>query len=118
MASPANRERLSQYEVVFFLLGKEYLASLDSPLELAPDQKFIYFGTGAERFRLPHGNNIIIPAAQKEASRYGGAGVTGIKGRMFELLAKGICANPKLWKSLVVDRTANTIMDVMSDARK
>jgi hypothetical protein len=112
-----TRELLSQYQVVFFLLGKQYLASLDCPLEPAPDQKFIYFGTGAERFCLPDGNNIIVPAAQKEASRYGGAGVTGIKGRMFDLLAKGISANPKLWRSLVVDRTANTIIDAISEAR-
>jgi hypothetical protein len=112
-----TRELISQYQVVFFLLGKEYLASLDCPLELARDQKFIYFGTGAERFRLPDGNNIIIPAAQKEASRYGGAGVTGIKGRMFDLLATGICADPKLWESLVADPTANTIMNIMSEAR-
>jgi hypothetical protein len=113
-----RRGLLCQYQIVFFLLGKEYLASLDCPLELAPDQKFIYFGSGPERFRLPDGNNIIIPAAHKEASRYGGAGVTAIKGRMFDLLAHGISANPKLWGSIVADRTANTIMDVMSEARK
>jgi hypothetical protein len=47
-----TRELLSQYQVVFFLLGKEYLASLDCPLEPTPDQKCIYFGTAAERFRL------------------------------------------------------------------
>src|ERR1700733_605151 len=48
---------------------------------------------------VPHGNNIIMPA-QKEASRYGGAGVTGIKGRMFDLLTKGISASPNLRRSL------------------
>ena len=36
---------------------------------------------------------------------------------MFELLATGICANPKLWGAFVVDPTANTIIDVMSEAR-
>lgn len=32
-------------------------------------------------------NVMVIPAAQPEARRYGGAGVTGIKGRLFSLLA-------------------------------
>ena len=35
-----TRKLLSEYQVVFFLLGKEYLTSVDLPLDPAPGQKF------------------------------------------------------------------------------
>jgi hypothetical protein len=113
-----TRELLPQYQVVLFLLGKEYLSSLESPPEPAPGQKFIYFGTAVERFRMSANSVVIIPAAQKEATRYGGAGVTGIKGRMFDLFAQGMTDHPNRWKSFIADRTADTLVDVMSEGKR
>jgi hypothetical protein len=112
-----TRELLSKYQVVFFLLGKEYLSSLGNPSIPEPGQKFIYFGTAIERFRLPRAGVVVLPAAQAEATRYGGAGVTGIKGRMFDLFAKGMADHPERWSTFIEDRTANTLLDVMSKAR-
>lgn len=108
---------LSKYQVVFFLLGKEYLSSLGIPSTPEPGQKFVYFGTAIERFRLPRTQVIVLPAAQEEATRYGGAGVTGIKGRMFDLFAKGMVDHPERWNIFIEDRTANTLLDVMSKAK-
>ena len=112
-----TRKLLSKYQVVFFLLGKEYLSSLGDPSTPEPGQKFIYFGTAIERFRLPRTGVIVLPAAQAEATRYGGAGVTGIKGRMFDLFAKGMADHPERWNTFLEDRTAKTLLDVMSKAR-
>jgi hypothetical protein len=112
-----TRELLSKYQVVFFLLGKEYLSSFGIPPTPEPGQKFIYFGTAIERFRLPRAGVVVLPAAQAEATRYGGAGVTGIKGRMFDLFAKGMADHPERWNAFIEDRTANTLLDVTSKAR-
>ena len=113
-----TRELVAKYEIVFFLLGKEYLASLGGPPEPARGQKFVYFGTAAERFRSPHSNMITLPAAQPEATRYKGAGVTGIKGQMFDLLSQGITTHPIRLKSLVSDRTSTTILGLINGASK
>jgi hypothetical protein len=111
-----TRKLLSQYQIIFFLLGKEYLASMDGPLEATVNQTFIYFGTGASNLYSSDSNAITLQATQKESTLYRGAGVTGIKGRMFELFAKGISSNPDRWKTFVEDRTSNTIMNVLEEA--
>ncbi len=111
------RELVSRYQVVFFLLGREYLNSLGIPPVPRVGQKFIYFGTAVERFHLPSAGVVMLPAAQTEARRYGGTGVTGIKGRMFDLFARGITAHPEHWDSFLEDRTAKTLLDVLNKAK-
>jgi hypothetical protein len=109
---------IPQYEVVFFLLGKEYLTSIGKPPVPARGQKYVYFGTGVERNSSESDRMMAIPAAQKEATHYKGAGVTAIKGRMFDLFAQGMTHNPDRWQSFLKDTTTRTIVDVMNEARE
>ena len=37
---------------------------------------------------------------------------------MFELMAKGICANPERWKSFLVDKTSGTMIKTLDEAKK
>ena len=113
-----SRKLLSDYQVVFFLLGKEYLISLGMPLDPALGQKFVYFGRADQRPPSPDRDILCIPAGPAEVERYGGAPIIGIKGAMFELMAKGICANPERWKSLLVDKTSGTIIQTLDQAKK
>jgi hypothetical protein len=116
---PENtRKLLSGYQVVFFLLGKEYLTSLDLPLDPGPGQKFAYFGKADMRRPSPERDVICIPAGPEEVERYGGAPIIGIKGAMFVLLAKGLCANPDRWKKLLLDKTSGTMIATLDAAKK
>jgi len=114
----AMRTLIPQYEVIFFLLGKEYLCSLGAPPSPLPGQKLVYFGAGVERFYPPTNKLLVVPAAQKEASQYGGAGVTGIKGRMFALFAQEIVDSPHRWKGFLEDPTSKTLVDIMNASKK
>jgi hypothetical protein len=109
-----TRDLVTRYQVVFFLLGRENLTSCGIPPLPEPGQRFVYFGKAIEDFHLPPAGVTVLPAAQKEARRYGGAGVTGIKGRMFELFAKGVTEHPDLWETFMTDHTANTLREIMS----
>lgn len=113
-----TRKLLSDYQIVFFLLGKEYLTSLDMPLDPTPGQKFIYFGRADSRPSSPDRDILCIPAGPAEVERYGGAPIIGIKGAMFELMARGICANPERWKTLLVDKTSGTMIKTLDEAKK
>jgi hypothetical protein len=116
---PANtRKLLSDYQVVFFLLGKEYLTSLNLPLDPSPGQKFIYFGRGDSRPLSPSRDILCIPAGPAEVERYGGAPIIGIKGAMFELMAKVFSSNPGRWKDFLVDRTSSTMIKTLDQAKK
>jgi len=112
-----TRALLSGYEVVFFLLGKEYLTSLDMPLDPAHGQKFIYFGRADERPSSSDRDIVCIPAGPEEVDRYGEAPITGIKGRIFELLAKGLTSHPKQWEDLLSDSTSTTVNKILSEAK-
>jgi hypothetical protein len=113
-----TRKLISRYQVIFFLLGQDYLASLDLPLDPAPAQKFIYFGRADTRPTSPARDVICIPAGPEEYKRYGGAWMTDMKGSMFDLLATELCAHPQQWKSLLADRTASTLIEILDDAKK
>jgi hypothetical protein len=111
-----TRKLLSKYQVIFLLLGENYLASLGDPLNTALQQKFIYFGN--QCCSSPEQNIVAISANLREVRRYGGAPVTGIKGSMFDLFATGICAHPQQWKSFLADRTTNTLIEILDHAKR
>jgi hypothetical protein len=94
------------FDVVLFLLGKEYLASIHPPLSPDINQRLIFFTSNAE---LPfHPDSTIVPAGRKE-TRFG-AGVMTLKGKMFERLASGLCNAPEMWGGLVSDNSPATVL--------
>jgi hypothetical protein len=93
-------------DVVLFLLGKEYLVSIQPPLFPYIDQRLIFFTSNAQ---LPfHPNSTIVPAGRK-GPRFG-AGVMTLKGKMFERLACGLCSASEMWDRLVSDDSGATAL--------
>jgi hypothetical protein len=102
----AVREAVIGFDVVLFLLGKEYLISIQPPLCPEINQRFVFFTSNVELPFCP--NSTIVPAGRKE-TRFG-AGVMTLKGKMFERLASGLCTAPEMWDKLVSDNSAATVL--------
>jgi hypothetical protein len=110
----AIRIALRDFPLVVFLLGKEYLCSLDLPLPLQERQRRVFFSPYAE---LPFGSGSTRVPAGKPETRFG-ASTLSLKGRMFHLLALGLASNPARWDSLLADATASTAMELIEEGAR
>jgi hypothetical protein len=105
----AVRNAVVGFDVVLFLLGKEYLVSIHPPLPPEIDQRLIFFTSNAD---LPfHPNSTIVPSGRKE-TRFG-AGTMTLKGKMFERLASGLCSAPDMWNKLASDNSSATVLSLI-----
>lgn len=105
----AIREVIQGFEAVLFLLGKEYLSSVDLPLESLQNQKLIYFTSNS---KLRFGARSIVVPAGKPETRFG-AGTVALKGKMFELFAYGLAKTPAAWRRVLLDPTPKTVLSLM-----
>ncbi len=107
------RQAIRDFEVVIFLLGREYLLSTHPPLAPNGTQRLIFLAPNA---KLPfHPDATIVPAGLKE-TRFG-AGLTALKGKMFELFAQGLCSRPEAWNTVLTDPTAQTFLRLVEAGR-
>jgi hypothetical protein len=103
----ALRQAIRDFEVVVFLLGKEYLIAVHPPsLVPARNQRVIFL---APRTSLPSCPDATIVPAGLEETRYG-AGLVALEGKMFELFAYGLCSRPDGWNEVVTDLTAEPFL--------
>lgn len=109
----AIREAVRGFEAVVFLLGKEYLLSTDPPLVPDRNQWFVFFTSN--RHLQFHPDSTVVPAGKNE-TRFG-AGIVALKGKMFELLAYGLCANPGMWTRLLSDKTSASVLTLIELGR-
>ncbi len=110
----AVRNAVVGFDVVLFLLGKEYLVSTHPPLAPGPSQRFVFFTSNVE---MPfHPNSTIVPAGRKE-TRFG-AGVMTLKGKMFERFASGLCGAPEMWDGLVSDDSSATVLALIEAGQR
>jgi hypothetical protein len=110
----ALRQAVRDYEVVIFLLGKEYLLSTRLPVESGDTQRLIFLTSNTN---LPfHPSSTIVPAGLQEM-RFG-AGLVALKGKMFELFAYGLCQRPEAWKGMLTDPTAGTFLCLVEAGRE
>lgn len=110
----AMRKAIVGYDVVVFLLGKEYLISTQPPLAPEPNQRLVFFTSD---LKLPFNpNSIRIPAGPME-TRFG-AGITALKGKMFELFALGLCGAPEMWDKLISGNAEHTVQALIENGRK
>src|ERR1035437_8863083 len=110
----AIREAVIGYDAVMFLLAKNYLISTHPPLTPGLKQRFIFLTS--EVGPSFHPNSVIVPAGLKE-TRFG-AGTMTLKGKMFELLAHGLCRAPEMWDKLLSDNTERTALALIADGHK
>jgi hypothetical protein len=108
------RKAVAGFDVVVFLLGKEYLWSINLPLPPNEGQRLIFL-TSEPKAKIDS-RATVVPAGRSE-TRFG-AGTVALKGRMFQLFAKGLCAFPKMWPKLVADKTPTTFLNLIEAGQK
>jgi hypothetical protein len=101
----AVRKLVSEFPLVFFLLGDDYLRSACPPIVPSDLQRFVFFGS--PKLRLPGRAATVIPSGKEEAAKFG-EGIVALKGRMFCLLAAGLTQEPTLIEGLYGDNTPET----------
>jgi hypothetical protein len=110
----AMRKAVIGYDAAIFLLGKNYLISTHPPLVPDLEQRFVFLTS--EAGPAFHSNSTIVPAGPKEV-RFG-AGIMALKGKMFELLALGLCSAPEMWAKLLSDSTACAALTLIEAGQK
>lgn len=107
------RRKIVEYELVCFLLGMEYLISVNLPLAPSGNQRLIFFTSKAQ---LPfHPDSVIVPAGRNE-TRFG-AGLVALKGKMFERFARGLCSAPEMWAKVHADQTPSTVLALIGNGQ-
>lgn len=110
----AVRQAIRDFEAVIFLLGREYLLSTHPPVAPTGTQRLIFLAPNA---KLPfHQNATIVPAGLEE-TRFG-AGLTALKGKMFELFAYGLCSRPEAWNKVLTDLSAQTFLCLVETGQR
>jgi len=88
---------LGQYDLTFFLLGKEYLKAIHLPETLPGSQAYLFLTASAEMKQIPQAEKMFaFPMGNPEAKIYGAA-VTSLKGRVMEWLAEGLTQEGEKW---------------------
>jgi hypothetical protein len=105
----AIRESANGFEMVVFLLGKEYILSTHPPLTPDCNQRFVFFSSN---LRIPFDpDSTVIPAGKNETKF--GAGIVSLKGKMFELFAYGLSSNPEMWTNVLADKTPVSVLNLI-----
>lgn len=85
------------YDLVFLLLGENYLRSLRFPVITKPEQTLVFLTskTSASLIRGIAAKTFVLPLSNAEAKRYS-YGLVGLKGFLLKLFAESVISNPEL----------------------
>jgi len=91
---------IKDYDLVIFLLGEGYLKAAELPLESRPDQSFIFLASGGSAKTLPQhaAQQAVMTLGNKDARRFG-YGLVGLKGFLFNQLARMIHTDPEVLRA-------------------
>ncbi|MGE5551822.1 MAG: DUF6884 domain-containing protein [Bacteroidota bacterium] len=110
-----TRAALRGFPLAVFLLGDKYLRAIEPPLEPEPGQRLIFLAKPGEAGALTRPGVTVVPAGKAEAGRYG-AGLVFLKGRMFELFARGLAQEGEgVWRRLLGDGTAGVFSGLVEE---
>jgi hypothetical protein len=103
------RSALAEAQIVAFLLGARYLDAI-LPLQPLPGQRFLFFASEHEERRLAEPGVTVVPAGSRQVSFFG-AGLTSLKGCMFELLAQCLVGGGETyWAELLRGRSGHAVL--------
>ncbi|MDB9525231.1 tRNA-guanine transglycosylase DpdA [Oscillatoria sp. CS-180] len=93
----AVEQRLELADLVFFLLGDNYLRSLQLPIQTRPDQTLVFLASGGSAKKIPDlaAKTFVLPLSNQDAKRYR-YGLVGLKGFLFKQFAEAVAAEPEL----------------------
>jgi hypothetical protein len=92
---------IADYDLVFMLLGDNYLRSLRLPVVTKPEQTLIFLSskTSATLIKDIAAKTFVLPLSNAEAKRYS-YGLVGLKGFLFKQFAESVVNNPDLFPNL------------------
>jgi len=92
---------ITNYDLVFFLLGEHYLRSLRLPVVSHPQQTLIFLTSkaGARYVQGLEAKTFILPLSTADAKRHR-YGLVGLKGFLFKWLAESVIKNPQFLKKI------------------
>lgn len=93
----AIEQRLESADLVFFLLGDNYLRSLQLPIQTRSDQTLVFLASGGSAKKIPDlsAKTFVLPLSNQDAKRYR-YGLVGLKGFLFKQFAEGVTKEPEL----------------------
>jgi hypothetical protein len=93
----AFEKALADYDLVFMLLGDNYLQSLNLPIETQPKQTLIFLTSNrsAKYVRDLTAKTFVLPLSNMEAKRYS-YGLVGLKGFLFKRFTESVTKTPEL----------------------
>jgi hypothetical protein len=99
------RTAVADSPLVVFLLGEEYLRAVQPAVVLPTGGRVVFVAKPALRHQLEALGATVVPVGREDARRYG-SGYVALKGRMFELFAKGLAKEGMgLWRDVCDDPT-------------
>lgn len=108
----AFEQLISDYDLIFVLLGENYLRALNLPVKTNSNQTFIFLASwGSSAYiQVKFGNTFVLPLSNAEAKYYG-YGLVGLKGFLFKQFAQlahrdgqlisNLVKNPQLFKEVI-----------------
>ena len=120
------------FSLVVFLLGARYLDVLEPPMVPRAGQRFIFLAGSGKEAAVGGRGVTVVRAGPEEAAAYGSPAIA-VKGRMFELFARGFAeeaqagareaagavdAEAALWDRLIADDSPATFMRLVQAARR
>lgn len=108
---------IKDYDLIFFLLGENYLRAAGLPVETRPDQTLVFFASRGSKKYLPllRAQQVTVALSNQEAKTYR-YGLIGLKGFLMKRLLERAAIDPELLPS--VYRTPNIVSGLLSDAKK
>jgi len=92
--------RILSYDLIFFLLGDNYLDAIEWPLFTRKDQRIIFFAGDSAKYKiLFKPNNYLFSAGKREAKVFH-SGLIEIKGRLFAMLLQQLKHKLCLWDEI------------------
>lgn len=94
-------EKIEGYDLVFILLGKNYLRALQLPVKTQPQQTFIFLASAGSTKYIQDlaAKTFIFPLSNTEAKRYR-YGSVGLKGFLFRRFAEEISKKNEILQSV------------------
>ncbi|MBD2425580.1 tRNA-guanine transglycosylase DpdA [Phormidium sp. FACHB-1136] len=97
----AMEQRLVNADLVFFLLGDNYLRAVQLPIRTNADQTLVFLASGGAAQKMPDlvAHTFVLPLSNQDAKRYR-YGLVGLKGFLFKQFAEAAVAQPNLLKQM------------------
>lgn len=113
---------ISDYDLIFVLLGEKYLRAISLPITLYEEQTWIFLAPGScsNLIKTSDPQAFVLPLTNAEAKRYG-FGSVGLKGFLFKQFALIAAEQPALFEQIhqdpyrfqeIIDRTTQLELDL------